>query len=338
MGGGGALVKAMTNRFKAHGGVLKTSTSVKRILVEGDYSKKAIGVELEDGSQIFAKHIVSNADVGITYNQLIGRENLSAKLKKKLDKTIYSCTSLMLFLTVDMDVKAAGLDSGNIWLMPDKDADEYYDKIMQKDLNSIEAFEGMFISCTTLKDPTSFDGKHHCLEVITFIDYESFESFKNESNERSVAYLRFKEALTEKMIRGLEKVIPTISKHIIHKELGTPITNEYYINTTRGNVYGTEKSLKHIGPFAFKTKSEIKNLYLCGASILSHGVAGAGHSGVNTAAVILGCTADELKEPEPNQDLMILEAEDDPKNYPESILRKIYIRQKKMSEKEKTNV
>lgn len=337
MGGGGAMVKAMTKRFKEHGGVLKTSTSVKKILIEGDRSKKAIGVELEDGKQIFAKHLISNADVGITYNRLIGREHLSSKLKKKLDKTIYSCTSLMLFLTVDMDVKSAGLDSGNIWVMPDKDTDVYFDEIMQKDLNTIEAFEGMFVSCTTLKDPTSFDGKHHCLEVITFIDYEPFESFKNEANERSESYLRFKESLTNKMIQGLEKVIPKVSEHIIHKELGTPITNEYYINTTKGNVYGTEKSLKHIGPFAYKSKSEIENFYLCGASVLSHGVAGAGHSGVNTAALILGCSSDELKEPEPNQELMILEAEGDPKEYPESILNKINIRQKKMSDKEKTH-
>ncbi len=46
------------------------------------------------------------------------------------------------------------------------------------------------------------------------------------------------------------------------------MTNEYYINTTRGNVYGTEKSLKHIGPFAYKSKTEIENLYMCGASIV----------------------------------------------------------------------
>ncbi|UWX56286.1 hypothetical protein NYZ99_08715 [Maribacter litopenaei] len=111
MGGGGAMVKAMTNKFKEHGGHLKTSTGVKRILIEEGKSKKAIGVELQSGEQIFAKNIVSNADIGITYNKLIGQQYLSSKLRKKLDKTVYSCTSLMLFLTVDMDVREAGLDS-----------------------------------------------------------------------------------------------------------------------------------------------------------------------------------------------------------------------------------
>lgn len=337
MGGGGALVKSMTNAIKKHDGEIRTKTTVERILLEGDASKKAVGVELKDGCKLYAKNVISNADVGITYNDLVGRENLSAKLKKKLDKTIYSCTSLMLFLTVDMDVKAAGLDSGNVWMMPDKDADDYYDQAMTTDILKGDVFEGMFISCTTLKDPSSFDGTHHAIEAITFIDYKGFEKFKDEENKRSKGYVEFKEKLTRKMINGLEKVIPGVSKHIVHKELGTPITNEYYINTTKGNVYGTEKSLKHIGPFAFKANSEIENLYLCGASILSHGVAGASHSGVDTASKILDCHPDELKEPRPNQELLILEAENDPNTYPDWIQKKIQLRRKravsKVSEK-----
>ena len=332
MGGGGALIKAMTNALKSHDGDIKTSTAVQKILVEGTAQKKAVGVQLENGEQLFADRIISNADVGITYNDLIGREHLSDKLIKKLDKTIYSCTSLILFLTVDMDVSKAGMDSGNIWMMPNRDADEFYDEILGADITKGDAFEGMFISCTTLKDPASFDGKHHCFEVITFIDYKSFEKFKDEKDQRSQEYLDFKEVLTQKMINGLEKAVPGISNHIIHKDLGTPITNEYYINTTEGNVYGTEKSLKHIGPFAYKAKSEIENLYLCGASILSHGVAGASHSGVDTAAIILGCPPDELKTPQEDQKIRIYEAED-ASDYPEWMLKKMEVKKMRMAAK-----
>ncbi len=323
MGGGGALIKAKTNALKKHNGTIRTNTGVKKILTKEDGKvKKAIGVELENGEKLYATNIISNADPGITYLKLIGKENISNKLQKKLLKTKYSCTSLMLFLTVNLDVKKAGLDSGNIWLMPDKDADDFYDKLMTEDILKEDAFEGMFISCTTLKDPSSYNGKEHSLEVITYINYKAFEAFENENIERSKAYLDFKEKLTEKMIKGLEKAIPNIREHIIHQELGTPITNEYYVNSTRGNVYGTEKSLKHIGPFAYKPKSEIKNLYLCGASILSHGVAGAAHSGVETASIILDCEADSLRAPQPNQELTILEAEDH-SNYPEWLTKKI---------------
>ena len=179
------------------------------------------------------------------------------------------------------------------------------------DVTTDAAFEGMFISCTTLKDPSSFDGKHHSIEAITYLDYKIFEKFKNETDPRSREYLQFKDLLTEKMIKTLEKVLPDVRNHIVQKELGTPITNEYYINSTRGSVYGTEKKLTQIGPFSYRAKSEIKNLYLCGASIVSHGVAGAGYSGLQTAGEILGKKQAELLKNGKDETINIFEAEDD---------------------------
>ena len=310
-GGGAAIVKAMTNAVKKHGSEVRTKQSVKKILLEGERKKTAVGVELESGEKLFAKRIISNADPNITYQKLIGEENLSRKLKRKLSKTTYSCTSLMLFLTVAMDLRAAGMDSGNIWLMPNEDMDVVYERMMIPDVTTDAAFEGMFISCTTLKDPSSFDGKHHSIEAITYLDYKIFEKFKNETDPRSREYLQFKDLLTEKMIKTLEKVLPDVRNHIVQKELGTPITNEYYINSTKGSVYGTEKKLTQIGPFAYGAKSEIKNLYLCGASIVSHGVAGAGYSGLQTAGEILGKKQAELLKNGKDETINIFEAEDD---------------------------
>lgn len=327
-GGGGAIVKAMTTAIKNYDGEVKTQQSVKRILLEGKKKKTAIGVELASGKRLFAKRIISNADPNITYQKLIGEENLSRRLQKKLNKTSYSCTSLMLFLTVEMDLKASGIDSGNIWLMPNEDMDTVYERMMMPDITNGKAFEGMFISCTTLKDPSSFDGKHHSIEAITYLDYKSFEKFENESEIRTEEYLQFKELLTEKMLKTLEKVLPNVRAHIVHQELGTPITNEYFINSTKGSVYGTEKKLTQIGPFAYKAKSEIKNLYLCGASIVSHGVAGAGYSGVQTAGEILGVKQRELLKTDTKQQITILEAENNI-NYPKWLNSKIESKKKK---------
>lgn len=329
-GGGAAIVKAMTTAIKKHKGVVKTQQNVTRILVEGDKKKAAIGVELASGEKLFAKQIISNADPNITYQNLIGEENLSKALRKKLNKTKYSCTSLMLFLTVDMDLKAAGMDSGNIWFLPNEDLDKVYERMMKPDIANDEALDGMFISCTTLKDPSSFDGKHHSIEAITYLDYEIFERFKDEKEPRSQEYQEFKELLTEKMIKTLEKVLPNVRKNIVHKELGTPITNEYYINSTNGSVYGTEKKLMQIGPFAYRAKSEIKNLYLCGASIVSHGVAGAGYSGLQTAGEILKLKQKDLLNMGLEQEVTILEAEENT-HYPEWLNKKIENKMRKIA-------
>ena len=282
-------------------------------------------MELRNGEKIFASRIISNADPGITYLKLIKEQNLSAKLLKKLKKTKYSCSSLMLFLTVATDVRKLGMDSGNIWMMDNRDMDDIYEEMTAIDINNGEVFPGLFISCTTLKDPTSFDGKHHSLEVITYINPDSFAKFNKENKQRSNEYLEFKEILTCKMINTLERALPGISDHIVHKELGTPITNKYYLNATNGSVYGTEKSFGQIGPFAFRAKSEIENLYMCGASIQSHGVAGSSYSGVQTAATILNCRQDDLIKPDDSQNIRIFEAEDH-SDYPKDIQQKINLR------------
>jgi phytoene dehydrogenase-like protein len=307
MGGGGGIVKAMTNGVKKHGGEVRTRQKVKKIIIENN---AAIGVEMESKEQIFARNIISNADPGITYLNLVGTENISKKLAKKLASTKYSVTSLILFLTLEMDVKKSGMDSGNIWLLRDNNVDAIYQKLTSADILEEKEFPAVFISCTTLKDPTSFNGHHHNFEVVTFIDYSSFSAFNSNADYHGEAYSLCKDRIMEKMMNSLEKVLPGAKLHVVQMELGTPKTNQFYINTTNGNVYGTEKTINQIGPFSFGSKSEIKNLFLCGASTLSHGVGGATNSGVATAAAILGCRAEELIVPEKDQNIRIYDAED----------------------------
>ncbi|RYG41209.1 MAG: NAD(P)/FAD-dependent oxidoreductase, partial [Chitinophagaceae bacterium] len=307
MGGGGGIVKAMTNAFKRHGGVLKISQSVEKILISDN---KAVGVALADGTRFFADTIVSNADPSITYLKLVGKEHLSKKLLAKLDNTKYSVTSLILFLTLDVDVSNYGIDSGNIWLMRTPDIDTSFRELMEANIEEGEDYPAVFISCTTKKDPVSFNGRYHNFEVVTYINYDSLRDFGNADDYHSPQYIAFKKKVIDKMLRTLEKVIPDVRQHVVQAELGTPKTNEFYINSTKGNVYGTEKTLKNVGPFAYKVASQIENLYLCGASTLSHGVAGATYSGVNAASAILKCEPEELMPDDNSQQLRIYDADD----------------------------
>lgn len=307
-GGAGAIVKVMLRAIKKHGGDIVTGRSVKRILLDGS-NRTAIGVELEDGEQILAKRVISNADPGKTFLDMVGAENLSGKLLQTLSNTNYSTSSLILFLAVNMDVRKAGLDTGNIWVTTGKEEDEdlLFDKLLQEDFEDDAGFPSLFVSCTTLKDPACFDGKHHTLEVIAFADYNRFKAFENKRD--STEYLELKEKITNKFITSLEKIVPGIGEHIVLKELATPLSNEYYVNSTKGNIYGTEKSIRQIGLDSFKPKTEIENLYLCGASVTAHGISGASYSGVETAAKILKCSISDLIQPDSRQKITILNAE-----------------------------
>lgn len=331
MGGGAAIVKAMTRAFKKYGGEIRTGVGVKRILLDKANSSRhyhATGVELQNGEKILAKRVISNTDPGKTF-EMVGAGYLSKKLQLKLAKTRYSLTSLMFFITVSMDLRETGLDSGNIWMMPDRDMDDLYNELTTVNLLEKEDFATLFISCSSLKDPTSYNGKEHTLEVVTFIGYDLFKSGLPSGEGYAAAYKNLKEKLCDKLVNNLSKAIPGLRENIIHLEMGSPTTNEFYINGTNGNVYGTEKGFYQTGPFSFTPKTEIENLYLCGASIMAHGVAGSGYSGVKTAAIILKCREEDLVKCDETQKVRVYEAEDNAE-WPDWLHQKIAEKQRRL--------
>jgi all-trans-retinol 13,14-reductase len=308
VGGGSGVVKAMTKVIKKHGGEIRVESGVKKILIEGDKTKKAVGVELYNGETIYANQIISNADPNKTYEGMIGKEHLSKKLNKKLDKTVYSFSSLIFFVTLDMDVKKYGIDSGNIWMTENVGIDEQCKRMKDIDLLSDEEFPHMFLSCSTLKDPVSYNGRYHSFEMVALIENNLFDKFKGKENYQTEEYLQYKEKISKKFIKNLEKVLPGAGDHIVQAELGTPKTNEFYVDSSKANVYGTEKNLKQL-LFPFGSRSEIENLYLCGASVGTQGLSSACRSGVNAAAMILNTTPDKLLEVKEDQTVRIYDAE-----------------------------
>ncbi len=309
-GGGGAIVKALVKALRRAGSKILTGVSVAEIVTEAKGSRRrVVGVKLADGRELTARHVISNADPRQTFT-MVGEENISNRLKKRLDKTRYSISSLLLFLAVDIDVQAAGLDSGNIWYSSEPDFDKVFERCQDHRLYENDAFEALFISAPTQKDPTSYNGKGHTLEIVTFVGYDVFRQFAaSQSGQRPAEYGKLKEKIITMFLNTLEKVIPGISRHVVFCELGTPLTNSHYIHCTEGCTYGTEKNYFQIGPFGYGVKTEIDGLRLAGASTVCHGVSGAAVSGLHAAASIMDCAWPELLHPE-GQHLQTYLAED----------------------------
>lgn len=302
-GGGGAIAQALVKAIRRTGSEVKMGVNVDKILTESNgRRRRAVGVKLENGEELRARHVISNADPHKTFYGMVGEENLSRKLKKRLNKTRYSLTSLILFLAVDMDVKAAGLDSGNLWYSEEPDLDKAFIKVQDPRLYEKDSFESLFVSAPTQKDPTRYNGKGHALEIVTFVGYDAFRVFERTGvGARTKEYEALKQKIIKMFLTTLEKIIPGISKHVVFCELGTPLTNSHYIHSTDGCVYGTEKNYTQIGPLAYRARTEIEGLRLTGASTASHGVAGAAQSGLYAAASILDCKWPELLNPEGQQ-------------------------------------
>ena len=299
-GGGGSIPRAFVKALKRAGGELRLSTSVDRILLEG---KRAVGVRLTDGTEIRARHILSNADPATTYGKLIERAALPWRLRRKLDRTQWSVSCLSLFAATDMDLSAAGLDSGNYWLYANSDVDAIYRKGNSAAGLSQPVPEGMFVTATNLKDPTKRrthgGAEHHTFEAFSFVGYDAFAKWADRAHgvpkaapDRPTSpadYLALKEDLTQKLLAGVERLVPGISDRVVFSELGTPLTNEYYCGAHRGALYGIDKTRGQVGPFSFQVRTPFEGLHLCGASTISHGVAGATMSGLVAAGTILRC-------------------------------------------------
>jgi phytoene dehydrogenase-like protein len=318
-GGAAALPRAYIRALRKAGGEIRVKTSVDRILLSGG---RAIGVRLGDGTEVRARHVVSNADPHATFSRLIGAEHLPGGLRRKLGRTRYSTSALSLFLATDLDVRAAGLDSGNYWYYPDADIERTYRRGMEPWGPETPHLPGMFLTCTTLKDPSKLHGGHHTMEAFTFVGYDAYKAWEQSTlGARPDDYTRVKAALLERMLDSAAEIVPGLREHVVFAELGTPLSNVHYCAATAGNLYGTEKSRWQVGPFAYPVTTPIPGLYLCGSSTLSHGVMGAAMSGLVAARDVLGGRISDLLTKR-REEVQIVPS-DDMSSWPEKLRRKM---------------
>jgi phytoene dehydrogenase-like protein len=238
---------------------------------------------------------VSNADPQVTYGRLVDAEYLSPLFRLRLAHTRYSVSAISLFAATDLDLRALGFDSGNYWSYASDDIDGIYRMGLRTNGRDFDLPPGLFLTVTTLKDPSKRHRGHHTIEAFTFVPWEPFRAWADtRCGDRPAAYDAFKRELQEKMVRAASRLIPGLADHLVFSDLGTPLTNQHYLAATGGNLYGTDKRWHQVGPLGFQVKSPIRGLYLCGASTVGHGVMGATFSGLVAAASALRCRIRDL--------------------------------------------
>ena len=189
-GGAGTIPNAMIMGLRKEGGDIRLSTEVEKILIEKKGSRlQAIGVRLAGGAELRSGRVVSNASPHITYDRLVGREHLSLRLRRKLDRTRYSMAALTLFLATDLNLVSMGMDSGNYWYVPDRDLELVYARALDPDTVN-DPLPAIFFGITSIKDPSSFKGGHHTIEAVRFITYEAFSAYMGSTPGKATRRIR----------------------------------------------------------------------------------------------------------------------------------------------------
>lgn len=306
-GGSHAIPLAFAKQLAAYGGTVQLRTEVARVLVERG---RAIGVALADGREVRADVVVCNADPAVLWTRLVAAEHVSAALRRRIRKLRWSAASISLLLATDMDLRAAGLDSGNIWYSRTPDIDATYRMAELHDFDDVRELPGLFFNVTTLKDPTLRRDGLHTAEAITLTSWDAFSRWGDTglSNRRPAAYQAVKQRIRELMLDTIERFVPGISAHIVYAAVTTPLTNHRYLAATRGAIYGPENSLRQSGLLRFSVATQLPGLFQCGASTICPGIHGATRSGLAVAAAVLGCAESELLG-STGQSLRVLPAE-----------------------------
>ncbi len=288
--GGGQVVPAhLVDVIRTHGGEVRTKARVEQILVEDG---AVTGVRLEGGETISAPIVVSNADIKRTYLDLVGREHLSAATITRLEKYRMALPLFSVYLGLDIDL-ADQMPNSTYWCYPDHDIEGFYRKAYEGDIADELP---IFLTSATTKDPgnpLAHPPGHSTLEVMCIVPpgsefWQTAAQPATERYSRDAAYLAVKERITEALIDRATTVVPHLRRHIVWKEASTPLTHERFTLSTSGSCYGIEVASDQIGPRRPGPRTEIRGLFLTGAStVWGSGIVGAVTGGMGTAGYIL---------------------------------------------------
>ncbi len=266
-GGMFAFAKSLADSFVNKGGEIEYKKKVTRILTK---KRKAVGVELADGTKIRSKWIISNADLKRTVFEYVGMNKFPNSYLVKVAKKNQSVSGFSVFLGLDKEL--TGYPSHMAYNL---DADRNIKEILGGKYDPKE----VMIRIPSKIDPDLSNNGKSSVILLSFAPYD-WENKWNSSHKES--YKETKEKYADKLIKLAENVIPELSKHIEVKLISTPLTFERYSLNTQGAWYGPREGSLKIGK-----KTPIRKLVLAGANTAGAGVPPSFFSGIKTAKHII---------------------------------------------------
>jgi beta-carotene ketolase (CrtO type) len=286
-GGGGMLIESLIGAIEHHGGAVRASAEVTKIVVENG---RAAAVELRDGERIEARHgIVSSIDAKRVFLDLMDPDVLDPQLIRQV-KNITVAGSNVSEFKVDcaldelpsLDRWKKGADFIVSMIQPCPSVDYLEHEFV--DIRRGEFPEAPAVLCAvpSAADPSLAPPGKHTLWLSCFAPYEL-------SGGRSWDDIR--EETADHLIDVIAQYTPNIKKAMIGRVIHTPLDWYRRTGAIAGNPNHMDMTLDQLfgyrpTPALSDYRTPIKELYLSGSGVHPGGGLN-GIPGHNTAQVVL---------------------------------------------------
>lgn len=261
-GGIGNLTQALARAAQQFGAEIRTGKAVAKIVTKNG---AATGVVLDDGDEIGATSVISNAGVKRTLLKLVEPTYLdphfllqvrNIRSRGTVAKINLALDTLPKFKNSNIDAAALG---GIIHIGPTVDYLERAADDAKYGRFSKQPF--LEITIPSIADPTLAPTGKHVMSVWM----QSAPYMLRESN-----WHEQRDALGDTVVKAIEDYAPGFTNSILHRQALTPLDLEETYGLSGGHLYHAEMALDQIFfmrpvPGWSRYHTPIENLYLCGS-------------------------------------------------------------------------
>ncbi|XP_074708384.1 all-trans-retinol 13,14-reductase [Strix uralensis] len=295
-GGAGEIAFHTIPVIRKTGGNVLGKAPVQRILL--DPQGKACGVSVKKGQDlvnIFAPIIISDAGIFNTYERLLPAEARALpEIQSQLRMVTHGEGGFTVFVGLNGSREELGLEPTNYFMYPGNDLDEIMNRYLASSREeAAKNIPLLFVTCPSSKDPT-WEMRHpgkSTLAIVSFAKYEWFEEWKDKQvNKRGDDYEELKKTFVDAIMQAVFKLYPRIEDRIEYISGGTPVTNQHYIASPKGEMYGIDHNIPRLQAEAIATvraQTPVPNLYLTGQDLCLGGFMGALQGAFICASAIL---------------------------------------------------
>lgn len=294
-GGGQVISDALAASIERHGGTILLGARAERILVEGGRVRGVEFVSQHVGRHtVSADAVISNADLKRTVRDLVGPEHFREKTTSRVDQYEMTPAVGTVFLGLRRDLGNEGFPRTNYCIYSGYDWEADYAAVARGEFPERPS---VYISIASLKDPTNRRAAPAGASNVQLMSIApsqpeawgvSEADLAGGAYRQSPRYREKKEEFARRLIESAGRLFPDIDRQIAFQEVATPLTHARYTGATGGTSYGIAATPGQMALRRAAAKTDVKGLYLCGASCRTgHGILGVMMSGLLAAGALV---------------------------------------------------